>query len=195
MSRSEIIHGIIVVIIVLSIAFGILFLAEPDELRRIQRQYFNKYKIEGSILRREDIFANKTNSKIRTDAPVSESDVRKQFRSEFPKTEGDITDSISSGVTNKHELNLNRAKVIVVTCSSDEYLQMVLINPSGVRIDSAATKGDTSGFYSSLEGENEQFRVYFDLGNDPPWGKWTVEVINDKKTGKKAKYTVGIFYE
>ncbi|HBY99879.1 MAG TPA: hypothetical protein DEO84_01035 [candidate division Zixibacteria bacterium] len=99
-----------------------------------------------------------------------------------------IVDSVSPGQTKSHEINIDKTEQMSVTCFTNGYLRLAMTDPNGVRIDSAATRGDQTSAYVSAETEEGQNIISVILGDNPPAGKWIIEVSSDKANNKAAYY-------
>jgi hypothetical protein len=95
----------------------------------------------------------------------------------FPEFGGD---TLSGGETGRHEIIIEPAKGFAILCFSDGYIRMTLIDPHGVRFDSSFTRSDSSIFYSSEHSDEMGYASIFKMGNNPPPGKWTLEVEGEK---------------
>jgi len=111
------------------------------------------------------------------------------------QTSEGIIDSVSPGEIKRHEINVDRTKQVSFACFSEGNLRLIVTDPAGNRMDSAATKGNEISSYMNIEMMEGQNVVTVTFGMNPPPGKWTVEVTPGEGNNEKTHYVLTTFFE
>jgi hypothetical protein len=211
-SNRTIINAIAIVSIVILGIIATAFLIGPSELKRMRNQITNAS---------DETVLTKSNGKEHVDIPpedfpsntgskehsmignsnsnkiglVDQSYAADDNPDEALQMAGGVCDTLQPGENNKHEMNITSAKRVSFICFCNGYVRLAAIDPHGVKIDSASIGKDKRIAYENTEMEEGQNIIAISFANNPPGGKWVIEVSNPAKFGKPVSYALTASYE
>ncbi|MDF1541192.1 MAG: alpha/beta hydrolase, partial [Candidatus Thorarchaeota archaeon] len=99
---------------------------------------------------------------------------------------------ILTGETKTHDFEIINEEALYFNCMWGEGdLNVTLISPSGVRIDSAAAEADSSLFYSNMEVLPSVQLTNYSVTLNPEPGTWQIEVVGTNVPATGSQYAVG----